>query len=106
MLYIAPAQQHKFRDALDKWLMHLLNRKQMPKGAVDVRPAYNPEGLKLYLAKGIDPALGKQRNIHPVPSGMVSKRRSGTSRNLGPAEWRPRKALWKGRVHTSKNLLD
>ncbi len=104
MLHIAPTQKHNFRVALDRWLMHLLRWEQMPEGVVDVRPAYNPEGLKLYLAKGIDPALGKHWNINPVPSGIVSKRRSGTSRNLGPAEWRHRKALWKARGHTNKNL--
>lgn len=104
MLHIANAQKHAFRVALNKWLKHLLRTDAIPDGAIDIRPAHNPEGLKLYLAKGIDPALGKQWNIKPIQSGMVATRRSGTSRNLGPGEWRPRKSLWKENQQTFRNL--
>lgn len=94
LLHIASGNRALFQAALNRWLMRIHRTDRVPARAVHICPAHNPEGLKLYLAKGIDPALGKLWNISPVQAGMVSKRRAGTSRNLGPAEWRTRKAGW------------
>lgn len=63
-------------------------------GCVMIEPVTNAEGLKLYFVKGIDPHLGRLWRIRPVDCGAVMGRRAGTSRNLGPAEWRPRKAAY------------
>ncbi len=61
--------------------------------ALDAGETPSPR-VKLYFAKGIDPHLATLWRIRPVDSGLVHGRRVGTSRNLGPAEWQPRKAAY------------
>lgn len=94
MLHVAPGAAAGFAAALTRWLQRLAGRKSLPEGIIDLKPATNPEGLKLYFAKAIEPRLGLLWNIQTVASGIVFERRAGTSRNLGPAEWRPRKVAW------------
>ena len=55
----------------------------------------NRGALKLYLAKGIDPHYGDLWRIEQQATGLVYGPRSGVSRNLGPAEWKPGKSAYK-----------
>lgn len=97
VLHVAPSQKEAFRQALHRWLCRMTNDSVLPDRALNIKPVTNAEGLKLYLAKGLDPALGRLWRIETTPSGIVYGRRAGTSRNLGPAEWRPRKLAWLSR---------
>jgi hypothetical protein len=97
MLHIKPGQENEFAKSLYRWIQRRTGESSIPQSAVHIEPVYNAEGLKLYFAKGIDPNLAKLWNIKPVDSGPVTGRRCGTSRNLGPAEWQPRKAAYKRR---------
>ena len=52
---------------------------KLPEDAVHIATATNPEGKKLYMAKGIDPFYGPLFRIKPVDSGIVHGRRAGTA---------------------------
>jgi hypothetical protein len=47
--------------------------------------AYNPNGLRLYMLKGVDPTYAAFCKIEHRPQGEVVGKRSGFSRSLGPA---------------------
>lgn len=95
MLHIDPDQERAFAAVLERWIIRRTKITTVPEGTIKIDPIKNAEGLKLYLAKGIDPHLARLWRIRPVESGLVYGRRVGTSRNLGPAEWQPRKAEYK-----------
>lgn len=94
MLHVRPGQEHVFEHVLERWIMRRMKIATVPAGIIEIIPIDNPEGLKLYFAKGLDPHLARLWRIRPVESGLVHGRRAGTSRNLGPAEWQPRKAIY------------
>lgn len=87
------------RDRFEKWLGRCLRRmfglKKIPEGCVHIEEVYNAEGLKKYLVKNMDPHLGKLWRIRTREGGRIARRRADTSRNIGPAFWRPRKAAYK-----------
>lgn len=94
MLHVQPGQEHAFAAALRRWIGRRMEIAQVPEGVIEIACIDNAEGLKLYFAKGLDPHLARLWRIRPVESGLVYGRRAGTSRNLGPAEWQPRKAVY------------
>lgn len=94
-VHIKPEQQLHFTESLRKWIRRLFDVADIPDGALQIKPIHNAEGFKLYMAKGIDPHYGKLWNIEPQDTGLIYGPRAGVSRNLGPAEWKPRKAAYK-----------
>jgi hypothetical protein len=94
MLHLAAGQKRAFRSALLRWIRRRSGQTDIPDSVVNIAPVRNAEGLKLYLAKGMDPHLARLWGITHRDQGQVRGRRAGTSRNLGPAEWRPRKAAY------------
>lgn len=86
--------KHTFAAVLKRWIVRRMGIAQVPEGVIEIARIDNAEGLKLYFAKGLDPHLARLWRIRPVESGLVHGRRAGTSRNLGPAEWQPRKAAY------------
>lgn len=94
MLHVQPGQESAFAAVLERWVQRRMGTAHVPDGVIKITQIDNPEGLKLYFAKGLDPHLARLWRIRPVESGLVHGRRAGTSRNLGPAEWRPRKAAY------------
>ncbi|OWU69958.1 hypothetical protein [Phaeobacter sp. 22II1-1F12B] len=94
MLHVRPGQERAFAAVLERWIARRMTLATIPEGIIEIARIGNAEGLKLYFAKGIDPHLAKLWRIRPVDSGLVHGRRVGTSRNLGPAEWQPRKAAY------------
>lgn len=94
MIHISPGNEERFSAALTNWVAKRTSATPIPATAIDIKPITHAEGLKLYLAKGLDPYLARLWRIRPEEAGIVMGRRCGTSRNLGPAEWRPRKAAY------------
>lgn len=94
MLHVQPGQERAFAAVLQRWIVRRMGLERIPEGVIQIAHIDNAEGLKLYFAKGIDPHLARLWRIRPVESGLVHGRRAGTSRNLGPAEWQPRKAAY------------
>jgi hypothetical protein len=94
-VHIRPNQLDDFEKKLPKWLLRLTGESYVPSRAIDIIENTRPEGTKLYMAKGLDRSLAAMWNIRPVDSGTIIGRRAGTSRNLGPSEWQPRKEEWR-----------
>jgi hypothetical protein len=94
MLHVKPGNESAFATVLERWIVKRMGIAQVPEGVIEIARVDNAEGLKLYFAKGLDPHLARLWRIRPVECGLVHGRRAGTSRNLGPAEWQPRKAAY------------
>lgn len=95
MVHITPEQALHFSGSLRKWLVNINDGHPIPDDAIKIQKIDNAEGLKKYLAKGTEPHFARFCRIRPQETGAVHGRKSGVSRNLGPAEWMPRKAAWK-----------
>lgn len=94
MLHVQSGQERAFAAILERWIARRMKISAVPEGVIEIARIGNAEGLKLYFAKGLDPHLARLWRIRPVDSGLVHGRRTGTSRNIGPAEWQPRKAAY------------
>lgn len=97
MLNVQPHNRAEFEVKLEKWvrgMAQMSHLELLPAEALHVTDAYNPEGKKLYMAKGIDPFYARLFKIDPVPGGVVFGRRAGTARALGPAVWKPLKRAY------------
>lgn len=97
MLNVDPRNRTEFEVKLEKWVKEMAQidcLEVLPAGALHITDVYNPEGLKLYMAKGIDPFYAPLFKINPVPGGVVIGRRAGTARALGPAVWKPLKRAY------------
>jgi len=95
MVHVHPLNWARFEAELTRWLMKFFNIKKLPAGAVQVKEAYNPEGLKLYMAKNLDPYFAELWNIEWEEGGPIAFRRADVSRNLGPKFWKRQKAAYK-----------
>ena len=95
MLHVQDDQEHDFATKLGRWILRLGGVKELPFGALRVENVHNADGLKLYFSKGLQPQLADRWGIRHVDQGLVHGRRAGTSRNIGPAEWKPRTAAYK-----------
>lgn len=102
LLHVAPARQAEFRSKLLKWVAAMAGLSAgaaLPHDAVHIADVINAEGMKLYLAKGVDPHYARLWNIRPVNCGMVIGRRAGSARAVGPSVWKPlKRAYLNGRV--------
>lgn len=95
-----PQQIHgAFDHRLSDW-MAALTGGSLEAGAIKIKPIHSIVGLKRYVLKGTEPVWAKHLGVRPVPQGVVIGKRSGFSRNLGPAArqrggYRPRKTPFK-----------
>jgi hypothetical protein len=85
----------EFWRMLPQWVEATAGTIEGP-GAIKHRRIYNITGLKRYVLKGMDPHFARAWQIRPSPQGLVIGKRSGFSRNLGPAarraqSYRPRR---------------
>lgn len=97
MLHIKPTNRKDFEKKLIKWVKAMAGKKTdeaIPDDAVYVSDLPNPEGMKLYMGKGIDPFYARMFGINPVDCGTVYGVRGGTARSLGPSVWRPLKRAY------------
>jgi hypothetical protein len=96
MIHMPPDLMPKFEARLVQWLSGLLGLDRLLPGVLQIKPVKNLIGLRRYMLKGIEPAWGPHLAVNPVSQGVVIGKRSGFSRNLGPAArtrggYRPRK---------------
>jgi hypothetical protein len=95
-----PQQIHSaFDRRLSDWLATLTGA-SIEAGAIKIKPIHNIVGLRRYVLKGTEPVWAKHLGVRPVSQGVVIGKRSGFSRNLGPAArqrggYRPRRAPFK-----------
>ena len=95
LVHVPPRLQRAFENKLGPWLTSLIGA-QPPASAVNVKTIYNLTGARRYILKGIDPSWAAHLKVRPVEQGTVVGKRSGFSKNLGPAArqrsgYRPRR---------------
>lgn len=83
LVHIPRGLVREFESVLPVWLTATVG--DFDSSAVLHRPIYNITGAKRYLLKGMDPHFARLWQINPVDQGKVIGKRSGFSRNLGPA---------------------
>ena len=97
MLHVRSENRAEFQRKLVRWvkaMAGLAGPDELPADALHVTTVTNPEGAKLYMAKGIDPFYGALWGIRSVDCGIVYGRRADTARSLGPAVWKPLKRAY------------
>lgn len=87
MVYIDPPARQHFETSIKKWLYREFGT--LPERALHIDTPYNPEGLKLYLAKGMSPFFARKCRVETVDCGEIIGPRTFSSRNIGPAVWKP-----------------
>ncbi len=95
LVHVPAGLQRTFQHKVAEWLQSLVGVAPLA-SAVDVRPIYNLIGARRYILKGIDPAWASHLKVNQVDQGRVVGKRSGFSKNLGPAArsrdgYRPRR---------------
>jgi hypothetical protein len=105
LVHVPPRAQPAFKRALSQWLDGLVG--DLEAGAVDVRRLYNLIRARRYALKGINPVWAPNFGVRPVCQGKVYGKRSGFSRNLGPAArkrggYKPRRP--RGQSHAAASL--
>jgi hypothetical protein len=95
LVHIPAPMTKAFHAKLDEWLASIAGG-EVDTGAANLKPIYNLTGIRRYILKGVDPAWAKHLGVQHVPQGEVIGKRSGFSRNLGPAArkrggYRPRR---------------
>jgi hypothetical protein len=84
LLHLPRPLSRSFDNRLMGWMESLVGSR-VPRRAIDVRPIRSLIGATRYILKGINQSWGPHLGITPVPQGEVVGKRSGFSRNLGPA---------------------
>jgi hypothetical protein len=73
-----------FKNKLAAWLREAAGSDAIG-GAIKITPIYNITGLKRYILKGTIASYARLCKITHVPQGKIVGKRSGFSKNLGPA---------------------
>jgi hypothetical protein len=84
LIHIPRSLCRVFEKRLAEWLLSLLGEAAEGQ-AVKIKPIHNLTGLKWYLLKGVDPVWAKHLGVNPIAQGRTVGKRSGFSKNLGPA---------------------
>lgn len=84
LVHLPPNRVADFTVKLPRWVRKAIGDLTCEASAIDIREAYNPQGCRGYLLKGIDPVFADFYKVRHVPQGAVIGKRSGFSRNLGP----------------------
>jgi hypothetical protein len=84
LVHVPKGLHRAFEAKISDWLTSLMGN-QPEVAAVKVQPIHNLIGARRYALKGVDPAWGPHLGVRPSDQGVVIGKRSGFSRNLGPA---------------------
>lgn len=95
MVHIQPENTALFASRLEQVLKRTFKFAVIPEGALHITAIENGEGLKRYMVKTLDPRFGRLWGIRTENGGRIAVRRADTSRNIGPAFWRPQKAQYR-----------
>ncbi|MBO9479751.1 hypothetical protein J7382_19590, partial [Shimia sp. R11_0] len=72
IVHVRPENAWRFKAALEKQLKKQFGLDRLPSGALHIESVYNGEGLKLYLAKGIQPMYGDLWGIRHEDMGRIA----------------------------------
>ena len=84
LVHIPKGVERVFAAKLSAWLESLSGNK--PQGrTIQIKRVYNLIGARRYVLKGVNPAWAGHLGVRPSDQGVINGKRSGFSRNLGPA---------------------
>lgn len=105
VIHLKDVNEERFMKALKVRLAKQFNvLSDIPNDVIHWEKVTNPEGIKLYLVKAIDPLYADLWNIDHTDGGYVRGRRADASRNLGPRVWKPLKAEYKKTKNTRRSI--
>lgn len=84
LVHLPKGVRRAFATKLDAWLASLSGRKPQAR-TIQIKRVYNMIGARRYVLKGVNPAWANHLGVRPSDQGIVNGKRSGFSRNLGPA---------------------
>lgn len=84
LVHIPSGATRAFVAKLATWLEALAGNRPQER-TIQVKRVYNLVGARHYVLKGINPAWASHLGVRPSDQGIVNGKRSGFSRNLGPA---------------------
>lgn len=85
MLHVPEGRLAAFEKEVTGWVAKYTGQ-PLVGSALDIRPIYNPHGLRKYLLKGLDPIYGGLYRVRTVPQGRILGKRMGYTKNLGPSQ--------------------
>ena len=88
LIHIPEDLKNEFRRLLPRWIEETAGPDRTGT-AIKCKPIFNLIGLRLYILKGVKKGDAASLGVTHVPQGKIIGKRSGFSRNLGPAVWRP-----------------
>lgn len=84
LMHIPKGAKRAFGERLHSWLEGLSGTRPEPR-SLQVKRVYNMIGARRYVLKGVNPVWAAHLGVRPSDQGIVNGKRSGFSRNLGPA---------------------
>jgi hypothetical protein len=84
LVHIPKGATRVFAAKLAAWFEGLSGKPPLSR-TIQVKKVYNLIGARRYLLKGVNPAWASHLGVRPSDQGVVNGKRSGFSRNLGPA---------------------
>lgn len=85
MLHVPEGRLAAFEREMVAWVAKYTGQ-PLAHAALDIRPVYNPHGLRKYMLKGLDPVYGNLYRVRTVPQGRILGKRMGYTKNLGPSQ--------------------
>jgi hypothetical protein len=85
MLHVPESRLTFFENEVAAWVAKYTGQ-PLASTALDIRPIYNPHGLRKYMLKGLDPIYGNLYRVRTTPQGRILGKRMGYTKNLGPSQ--------------------
>lgn len=76
--------KRRFETKLTYWMKKLAGPLDSSQKVIHIEPADRPMGAAKYSCKGINPKYARLFRIDPVPQGIITGKRAGVSKALGP----------------------
>jgi hypothetical protein len=84
LVNLPQALKHSFEIKLAHWMEKLAGPLDPSQKVIHIQPADSPVGAAKYSCKGINPRYARHFRINPIPQGIVTGKRAGISKALGP----------------------
>jgi hypothetical protein len=84
LVHIPKGIRRAFATKLEAWVESLSGSKPQAR-TIQIKRVYNIIGARRYVLKGVNPAWAHHLGVRSSDQGIVNGKRSGFSRNLGPA---------------------
>jgi hypothetical protein len=86
LLHVPKNRQHEFKSRLAAWLPGVVGEVTNTRAALNIQIAHTPKSALRYMLKGQRYLDAIKFQISPVKQDIIHGRRSGFTKNLGPAQ--------------------